>query len=165
MALAVILFVLLLLVLYLLLVPIVLNIDTISNEYYLRVKGLTKASIEQHDTEIFRIKIRAFLTNFYVYPLKKKQRKKKKTPKVQRILKYKKKLGPIKILRLLRTFKVKRFYIDIDTGNCITNAKLYPVFAILNYNVGGTHVNFQGRNELVMRIENRMIYIIKELLT
>jgi hypothetical protein len=163
MAIAVILFVLLSLVLYLLLIPIVLNIDTISNEYHLRVKGLAKASIEQHDTEIFRIKIRAFLTNFYVYPLKKKQPKKK--PKEQQIHKYKKKLGPKKVLRLFRTFKVKRFYMDLDTGNCITNAKLYPVFAILNYKVGAMNINFQGRNELVLRIENRMIYIVKELLT
>ena len=165
MALAVILVVLLFLLFSLLFVPIVFNIDTSTNEYYVRLKGLVKASIEEHETEIFRIRIYAFFTNFYIYPLKKKKPKNKKKPKKHRVSKMKKYLKPKKIVGLLRTFKVKRLFIDIDTGDYILNAKLFPAFAFLNYKIGGTHINFEGRNKVAVRIQNRPIYIISKLLT
>ena len=66
-----------------------------------------------------------------------------------------------KVRRMLRTFKVKEFLLDFDSGNCITNAKLYPVFVYLNYQIGGFHINFQGRNQLVLQLHNRPIHIIK----
>ncbi len=64
-------------------------------------------------------------------------------------------------LRLLKSFRIKQFLLNVDTGNCISNAKLYPVFAFLNYRVGGFNINFQGRNQLVLHIQNRPIHIIR----
>lgn len=65
------------------------------------------------------------------------------------------------LLRVLKSFKVRQFQIDIDTGNCISNAKLYPVFAFLNYYKGGFNINFENRNKVLLSIENRPIRIIK----
>ena len=52
----------------------------------------------------------------------------------------------------------------MDTGNCILNAKLYPLFALLNYYTGNFYINFQGRNQLVLLVKNRPIDIIKSLI-
>lgn len=102
--------------------------------------------------------------NFYFYPL----RKKKASDNIKKIegknaskKKRKHKMNFKTGLRLLRSFKVKTFYMNIDTGDCISNAKLYPVFAFLNYRYGGFNVNFDNRNQVILELQNRPIYIIK----
>lgn len=152
------------LVIYLLLVPIILLVDTNSNEYYLRLWGLAKANLEFDEKKLLRICLKVFFLRFYFYPfLSGKSKKKKRTiRKEQKRSLSKKNIG--KSLRVLQTFKVKRFFIDMDTGNCISNAKLYPVFAFLNYHIGHFNINFEGRNELALHIQNRPIFIIKSLI-
>lgn len=161
MFLKVFLVVFLLLIVYLLLVPIVLFIDTDTNTYYIKLKGLATASIEKHELEIIRIKLKIPFYQFYYYPFKKKssliQKKLVKRGKVNRW----KRMRIQKIVRMLRSFKVKRFMIDIDTGNCITNAKLFPIFGFLNYQIGIFNINFEGRNRMALHLENRPIYIIR----
>lgn len=153
----------LLLIVYLSMIPIVLFIDTKTNEYYIRVKGLVKASIESHKEELIRIKLRLFFLNFYFYPLRNIGSGKNK--KIENRTKNKKKTSKgfdiAKSLRMIKSFKVKRFLFDIDTGDCILNAKLYPLFALLNYSVGGFRINFEGKNRMELHICNRPIYLIK----
>lgn len=153
----------LLLLFYLSMMPIVLFIDTKTNQYYLQVKGLVKASIERHEEELFSIRLKVFFFSFYFYPLRNiVLGNKKRTIKSADI---KKKIGKgidlEKGLRMLKSFKVKRFLFDIDTGDCILNAKLYPLFAMLNYHMGGFSVNFEGRNRVELHIYSRPIYLIK----
>jgi hypothetical protein len=148
---------------YLSMMPIVLFIDTKTNQYYLQVKGLVKASIESHEEEIISIRLKVFFLSFYFYPLRNIGTGNKK--KTLKSTDNKKKIGKginfKKGLRMLKSFKVKRFLFDIDTGDCILNAKLYPLFAMLNYHVGGFSVNFEGRNRVELHIYSRPIYLIK----
>jgi len=143
--------------------PIVLFIDTKTNQYYLQVKGLVKASIESHEEELFRIRLQLFFLSFYFYPLRNivLGNKKKLIKSVNNKRKIGKGISLEKGLRMLKSFKVKRFLFDIDTGDCILNAKLYPLFAMLNYHVGGFSVNFEGRNRVELHIYSRPIYLIK----
>jgi len=67
-------------------------------------------------------------------------------------------------MRFLKSFKVKKLLLNIDTGNCILNAKLYPFFSLLNYQIGNFSINFQGRNRLALEVENRPIDIIKSII-
>ncbi|MCW5517982.1 hypothetical protein [Muriicola sp. Z0-33] len=148
-------------VLYILFVPIELFIDTRGNNYYLQLKGLAKVQIEGHQDEVLRIKLMAFFMRFYFYPLRKWNTTKKKGQKKEIAKKKRKYLDLKKGLRLLRSFKVKRLLIEMDTGDCISNAKLYPVFAFLDYHVGEFYINFEGRNRLAIHLQNRPIRIIK----
>lgn len=66
-----------------------------------------------------------------------------------------------KMLRLVRTFKVQKLRLDMDTGDYVVNAKLYPVFMLLNRHVGSFHINFQDRNRLVMDVRNTPYRLIK----
>ena len=86
------------------------------------------------------------------------QQKKKESKKKKRV---KKRMGFKTLQKLFKSFKVKKLLVDVDTGDCILNAKLYPVFGFLNYYVGSFKVNFEGRNQLVFQMQNRPINIIK----
>lgn len=148
-------------ILYLLFVPIDLFIDTHTNKYYVQCKGLAKVYLETHKEELLRIKLRTLFMKFYFYPLKKQGGAKKKHGAKKTAKKKGRGIGLNKSLRLLRSFKVKRVLVDIDTGNYISNARLYPVFFFLNYNLGAFHINFEGRNRMALHLRNRPINIIK----
>ena len=64
-------------------------------------------------------------------------------------------------LRVIRSFKVRRFHLDIDTDNYTTNALLYPALTIAKADI---NVNFNGVNELDLEIENRAFNILKALI-
>ncbi len=163
MLLAIILIILGILVTYLLLMPIILSIDTANNEYFIQLKGLASAYIEPHEEEILRVKLNVFFMRFYFFPIDEiiKRNKVKKIKPKKHKTKRRKHLGIHKGLQVLKTFKVKQFAIDMDTGDVIQNSKLYPAFAFLNYYKGGFNINFEGRNRLVVRLQNRPIDIIK----
>ena len=157
----IIIFIICLIIVYLLFMDLILFINTGTNEYYIRAKGLLKASLESHKEELIRIHIQALFMNFYFYPIKKIGASKKQKNTKARGTKKKGHVSFQKGIRLIRTFKVKRFYVDIDTGDCIINAKLYPVFALLNHYTGNFRLNFEGRNQLLLYMHNRPIHILK----
>ncbi|MDE3740451.1 hypothetical protein [Maribacter polysaccharolyticus] len=148
-------------IVYLLFLKMKLYINTDTRQYYLQVVGIVKASVEADKERLVRIHIRTFFMNFYVYPLEAGRRPKKKKkiskPKVSKG----KSFNYNRILRIIRTFKVNRLVLDIDTGNCITNAKLYPLCGLSHLTNGQFNINFQGRNQLILQLDNRPIRIIK----
>ena len=146
---------------YLLLMPVDLYIDTNSNEYYIRLKGVAKASVERHEADILRIKLHVFFMNFYFYPLTNIGLTKKKKEIKEKGDKKKRKISIRNFLSIIKTFKVKRLVLDIDTGDCILNAKLYPLFSFLNYHFGNFKINFEERNRMVLHVQNRPLDIIK----
>lgn len=148
------------LLLYILFLPIDILIDTSKNEYCVKLGVLARAMIEGDDNYLFRIQVRTFFVRFFFYPLKKRPRKKKEKKSVKKKVRMKwSYLGTA--VRLLKSFEVKRFGMDLDTGNCITNAKLYPLFAFFNYRGGNFNINFRNENRLDLHIQNRPIRIIK----
>lgn len=157
----VVLIILFLVLAYVLFAPLDLYIDTATQHYNLSFGSLAQANVEAHQEELLRIRLKLFFMKFYFYPLRWKRTSKKKTSTKKAIGKSRKRLGLGKGLRLLRSFKVKRLLVDLDTGNCISNAKLYPLFAFLNYHVGSFHINFEGRTRMALHMQNRPIRIIK----
>ncbi|NNJ80870.1 MAG: hypothetical protein HKP11_01635, partial [Flavobacteriaceae bacterium] len=83
-ALLVIIILLLLLLGYLLWMPVVLKIDTDTNEYYLQLKGLAKASVLGDDKEVLKVKLNVLFLNFNFYPLRKRKASKKKKLKAKK---------------------------------------------------------------------------------
>ncbi|MBT8222174.1 MAG: hypothetical protein KJN96_03290 [Eudoraea sp.] len=160
---------LLLILLYLLFAPLVLYLNTDEQAYFVQLKGLAKASIEGDKREFLKIRLDTLFSHFYFYPLRRKKVKKadQKKEKAQQ----KKSLTKIdqrKINRyarigrgLLRSFELKRLEVALDTGDCIQNAKLFPVFAFLDFYVGDFNINFQNHNRVVLHLQNRAVNIIK----
>lgn len=151
---------LLLLLLALLFIPLNLVLNTVTRQYYIQAAGLAKVKIEGDDKEIIRLRLQTLFRNFYFYPLdwinKPKKIKEGKSKKKKST-----NLSPGTIIRLLRSFRVKRLRVNVDTGDCITNSKLYPVFSLMNFWGGNYGVNFQGRNEIVLHLQNRPIRLLR----
>ena len=103
---------------------------------------------------------------FYVDPFKmigknETSNNKAKPPRAKKKRNGSVKFGFRKAIRMIKSFSIKQFYLNIDTGDVITNAKLYPVFAFFNFYTGGFQINFQGENQAIIHIQNRPINIIR----
>jgi hypothetical protein len=150
------------LLLYLLFAPIIMVVDTRSDEYFLQLKGLLKASVLADEIDVLKIHLRILFFDFHFYPLRPRADEKPKEKTANRLKqKTRRKVNFKTILRLLRSFKITSFYLNIDTGNCITNARLYPIFAFLDFYKGGFKINFTGQNTLVLVVENKPVRLIR----
>jgi hypothetical protein len=155
----------LLLLVYLIWMPVVLCVDTVKNEYYIQLKGLAKAKIESHKEEMLILKLKIFFLRFQFYPLRKnKSATKKKELEKHKSKKQQSKISLRTALRILKSFKVKRFLLNMDTGDCIYNAKIYPLFVFLNYRIGGFNINFDGKNQLTIYLQNTPLRIIRSII-
>jgi hypothetical protein len=165
----VIIAVLLLLLGYLLWMPILLKIDTDTDEYYLQIKGLAKATLMGDEREVLMLKLNVLFLKFNFYPLRKiGSLKKDRTGKVGKedVVKKKKnwKNQSRRAWRVLKSFEVKKLLVEMDTGDYVLNAKLYPVFYLLNMGKGSFSINFNDRNRLALIVQNRPIYILKSII-
>ncbi len=161
--LGIILGVLLLFLIGLLLIPLQLYINTNSKTYTASVGHLAKAYVEGDPDEIIRIRMRVLGYQFFLYPLKKKDKAKKKIKKKTKPKPSYKKLkkGGQWALRFLRSFKIKEFWLNVDTGNYVRNAQLYPIFGFVNHFYVPCGINFQGVNSLIIDLRSRPWNIIK----
>ena len=150
---------LLALLVYLLTLPINIVLDSINHEFFVSLGVLARAEVLKDEDYLLRIDLRTPFMRFKYYPLKRRVPKKKKKKTSQ-----KRKMEWSKVrsmFRVIRSFEVKKFSLNVDTGNCITNAKLYPAFAFLDFWVGNYQVNFAGQNSLQLHLHNRPYRIIK----
>lgn len=146
---------------YLLFAPLELFVDTKDHTYFIAMKGLARVSIIPDRLEVVRVRLRVAFMNFNFYPLRRtKPSKKKRIPQEGKTRKARK-IGPKRMVRLLSSFCIKSLYLNLDTGDVVLNAKLYPIATFLNHHVGGFNINFQGKNRMVLRASNRPINIIK----
>lgn len=140
-----------------LLLPMELYVDTDKNQYYFTLRGLAKIWLESDPTEVFKIGLKMFFYTHYFYPLRKKR--KTKQPKKQNERRKRWSIG--QTMALLQTFRLKRFWLDIDIGDCIMNAKLYPLFSLASFCGLPCHINFNDTNRLILHIQNRPIDLLK----
>jgi len=153
--------VLLLILISLLIAPIFVRIDTRANQYSFWLPGLINVNFEGDKKEIVKARVALLFVKFYIYPLNyigKSKRSKTRKPTRKKQSKH---VWFKRFLGVVRTFKVKQCYVNMDTGDVLLNARLYPLFALLNYNGGNFHINFDGQNQYVLLIKNRPINIIK----
>ena len=161
--------ILLLIMIWLLLVPVQLIIDSDVPSIMIRMISVGSAVIllKEHTPVL---KLQGFFLTREIPFMKsrgksediKKERKKKK----QRRFRFTKKTKwLLRVLRIPRSFRIKRINVNIDTGDYIINAYIFPVFSQLNdHRPGWTcSVNYFGRNQIYLILQTtliRMLYII-----
>lgn len=65
------------------------------------------------------------------------------------------------VRRLWRSFHLIRFQVDVDTDDYVWNAYLFPLFRVTNpANNKDWRINFKGRNELTLIVENRLYRLL-----
>jgi hypothetical protein len=148
-------------VLYLLFIPLILEVDTIRQDYYLRIGTLALIKLEPHTDKLMQLRLRTLYRNFYFYPLTYKSTEKKTSPAQKKKKQGIRKIKIRTVLKIVRSFKVKKLKVVMDTGNWIVNSKWYPVFYFMNEYGGKWAINYEGKNSLQLRVMNRPVYLLK----
>ena len=153
------------LVVFLVFTPVSLRIDTYRKEYYVQVWGVIRAWLEWDRGPILKLRV-----PFYVIrldPLAPAHKKEKKPAIKKRRARRKRHRGGttsgrfMKVSKLIRSFRVREFKLELDTGDVVQNAYWYPLFFHLNRLGKGTwQVNFAGHNGMILHLENRAIRVL-----
>jgi uncharacterized membrane protein YbhN (UPF0104 family) len=143
------------LLLWFLIAPLVLEID--SRKPIASIKWISIGKIViWHDDE--------WWLSFRIFFFHKKMRlssikKRRKGPyRINKRIKRKPKNLLMKIIRVMRTFRIEEWQLAIDTGDYASNAQIYPFnfFPKLRHHL---QVNFNDENYLYIRIRNRPLKI------
>ena len=146
---------------YLLLMPLELCVDSYRDRYYLRLGFLARLSLEKDPMELLRLHLKVLFMDFFWRPsdLSSWGKPKKKPTRKGRVGKMRK-MTLAQGKRLLQTFRVKTFRMELDTGNPVLNAQLLPLGFLMGPYGEKVGINFQGRNDILLQIANRPIYIL-----
>jgi hypothetical protein len=146
--------------------PIRMKINTRTNQYEVILPGIFRGMIlPTKDFLIFKLWITAVPVK--IDPLKPKKRKKDPEKEKTELEKQKKqKKVPIKkikrmIIRVFKSFTIEKIRLDVDTGDCILNARLIPLFVAISGRTRVYRVNYQEINHLELVIKNRIFNFIK----
>lgn len=147
----------LLFLLWLLLVPVIIFIHTDASRYSVSMPGMFRAETVTGD-EFFLVRGRILFVPYRFNPLKKRNEKsrKKKHPERKK-KKFRMPSGGLSMFRdALRSFRVKKLELDIDTDDFLLNAWLYPVFSMVQGSNTHLRINFQGYNALQLDARVRL---------
>jgi len=103
------------------------------------------------DDPVVRMHVFFWQRDFFLLEAKKPLKK-----PVKKARKGSKKFNWSMILQLLKTFKVRQFRLELDTDDYVINAYLYPLFYLVSRPQRQLSVNFEGRTNLALQIENRL---------
>jgi hypothetical protein len=158
----------LILLLWILLGPVVLRIDTASNLYHFMLPGVVSVSLVP-TAGFFHLRVWIFFVPFRLNPLKMgKNRKQRNLPEGKATEKDKKKdkkkrarrkgLNSMKKFRkLMGAIRLRKLKLDIDTDDFPLNAWLVPAFSAINsYENVQLQVNFEGNLVLQMDARTRI---------
>lgn len=153
--------VLILLALWLLIEPIIIKIDTIHDEYYIRWQHIGSVTLLFLNNDLFlRFRILFWQQDFYPLQAQKKDKKPKKKSN-KKTAKSWKTFSWTRVKSIMRTFKVRYFKMELDTDDYVWNAYLYPLFYFANRSNRQLSINFEGRTNLQLQIENRLFRIVR----
>lgn len=153
---------------WLLFSPLILQVNTVQNEYKLRWWGLGSASVVPvKDDLLLRLHLPFWYKDFSLIKLlfvKSTQNKPTRTREAVGKRKSKWRFTWTRFCRILRSFRVLYFRMELDTDDYVTNAFLYPVCSYWNTPTKYVAVNFQGRNQCAFRIQNRLWSVLMALI-
>lgn len=162
----IILLVLLSVVTWLLLAPISVNVNTWNNDFSIKWTGIARASLGLKENELL-IRLRVFFWRKDFFPLRASPKKpdKPKKPKPQKAKRSRwQQFSMKRVRKLMRAIRVRQFRFELDTDDYVTNAYLYPVAHFLSSPTRQLSVNFEGRTNLLLQIEIRLIRVIGAML-
>ncbi len=153
------------LILTVVLAPLVIYCDTDKRKCYFKLIGIlsvTLADVEGSPHFIFSTL--GYSKKVNIITVLKERKVKREVHREKKVEKSsgKKSFGAIVrfIKESLKTFRVKRFILDIDFDDYVLNGQLYPLFYWLSTKRCTLSTNYNQHNYLHLRIENRLIRIV-----
>lgn len=141
---------------YFLFAPIYFEINSISGLIEFRFHKLISAKLKLIDASFFiEVKFFAWYKNIEFKKVSTSSGIKPEVKRHRSDLILKRPLNKIKAV--LRSFKLNKCLLSLDTGDMKMNGVMFPVFYLLKYicrkNIG---INFVGENLLILEIENNL---------
>ena len=164
---AVLLFLLLLLFTWLLWARIVICINSYQHQYYFKMGGLIQVEPTKNEHQVL-VSIKVPFYRFNIDPLESKAGAKPTKKRIKKKRSNSSNEGGIAMkfylrttLDALKTFTIRRFQLDLDTGDYVLNAQLTPLAVMLNQRTAGRwQINYLGKNNLWIEIENQLIKLV-----
>jgi hypothetical protein len=152
------------LVLGLLFAPVKLGASTLNNMYFISYGWVLKVTARflEDDIEI-GFKLFGFGKNTTVLEQLAGRKRKKSVPEriATSFATTTKKKVPLKlIIQFLKTFRVKKFFLNVDLGSVYYNAWLYPLGEIFKTQKVYCTTNFVGKTEIDIDIVNRPAHML-----
>ena len=149
---------------WLLLSPLEICINSKTNDYHIKWKGIGEVRIVLLPLDLLiRLKIAFWKKDWSVMEVK--SGSKRKAP--EKTSRKRKKRNARKMFRVfnkvLKSFTVERLRMNIDTRNYILNGYLFPVFFHLTRYFKGKPnltINYKGKTEINVLIRNRLINML-----
>lgn len=146
---------------YLLFAPFFVEVDSTMGLFRVRFHRLASATLIFKESSFFiEIKMVGWQKQIDLLAVKTKEGK----PTLKKERKKKKQIKAVsfrKILAVIRSFRIRKFFVTLDTGDRQLNGILYPLFVFLSVKSGkNITVNFLGENKLIFQIENNFARIL-----
>lgn len=145
---------------FLLFAPLIIQVDSDSGQYEARWNGITRVNLVFRESAILHLKIFRWKKEVDLLSGKKSKKKVKEKKPGEK----KKNILPGKIFKktiaLLKSFRIHYFYLDIDTGNYLLNASLYPVAGLMTRKKKTFRINFMEELHWKMKITNNLFRMI-----
>jgi hypothetical protein len=144
---------------YFLFAPFYFEVNSITGLCKMGFNGLNARIYFKENLFVFDITIVGF-------HIKMDSKKRQVNAGKNKVRKLKRKIPYRKILAVLKSFKVAKFYLSIDTGCNQANGILYPIFRWLSMRIGeDMRINFVNENEIILNIENNVVRAIRAYIT
>jgi hypothetical protein len=144
---------------YLLFAPFYLEINSNNGFYGIRFHYLASANLVLVDDRL-KINIKAVGWHRLMDPFAKSVKAEAKPVPSKKKKKSRFSLALAKAL--LKTFKIKKCYLNVDTGDVRLNGILYPMaYWLGDYTAKPITINFLHHNEIDLEIENNMARLIR----
>jgi hypothetical protein len=147
----------LLMLMWLLLGPVIIFVNSEENTYSVVLPGFVKASVVP-ENGLFIIRGSIFFIPWRFNPFGRKSKKnldqKEKSPRKKRSLKLR---GGMNMGRnILHAFRIRKLHLNIDTDDFTLNAWLVPVFSAVNSENIRLQANFEGEATLLLDLRTRL---------
>jgi hypothetical protein len=146
--------------LWIMLGPVIIFLDTQDNCYNLNLPGIFRAAVVPSG-ELFHIRGWVFFIPFRFDPFRSKKRRRKKIAWESGKSRPKKRSMTlswgIKMGRdVMHSFRIRRMRLNIDTDDFMLNVQLVPVFSAINSQNIRMQVNFEGNASLLLDLRTRL---------
>lgn len=146
---------------YLVFAPFYLEVNNNTGLYCIRFHRLAAARLVVSDGSLkIDLKIAWWRKQISLSATGRKKEKPRPVKKEKKQKRVSVSVGMIKAV--IRSFKVNKCYLNIDTGDMPMNGILYPCFYALSKLTGKTFkINFLDKNEIILEIENNFARILR----
>jgi hypothetical protein len=135
-------------------------IDSTTRRYEVQIGRFIRGQLRYEKQLEIDLKIFFFRKRIYLDPFKATSKKKITKTLTKKPNKTKWSNKAPKIQRLIRSFKLEKLWINIDTDDYYYNAILYPIFFFIKGKNYRFQINFAGENEFILILKNRPIRLL-----